>query len=154
MGFDQYDNGYNPQDTGRTQNLDALADGAYTFEVLSAELATTEKTGEDILRWKYKVVSGHSLVGGVIEHVNFFRSQQAVNLLGADLMLLGIPTQTWTVANGKPFSKMLRQWLPEMKGMLFNANKVTVTKDGRQYHNLRIRGLASDIAPMPENMPF
>jgi len=149
MSLDEFDNAYNPNDTGRTATLESLSDGDYQLMVQSAELTTTERTGEQILRWVYVVMSGPSGVGTVVESVNFFRSQVAVNLLGADLALLGLPTHEWTVANGKPFSRMLKQALPQLDNVTFSASKVTVERNGKTYHNLRIRGRSTAPASMP-----
>ena len=155
MSLDAFDGAYNPQDTGRPMSLENLHDGTYTFRVLSAELTQTQKTGEDILRWVYEVISGLDHTGSKVESVNFFRSQMAVNLLGADLALLGLPTSTWTVANNKPFSKMLRESLPGLIGVTFTASKVSTTKDtpngAKTYHNLRIKSRVDNAAPMPSD---
>lgn len=158
MPLDEFDGGYNPQDTGRTLAVENLSDGEYTLRITAADLVKTERTGEDILRWHYQVVTGPSMTGSTIEAVNFFRSQMSVNLLGADLALLGLPTATWTVANGKPFSRMLRESLPGLVGVTFTASKVTTRKDGqygaKTYHNLRIRARVDNAAPMPPEPTF
>jgi len=160
MSLDEFDAGYDPSDTGRSLTLENLADGDYTLQIMSAELVTTERTGEQILRWVYSVQAGPSYVGGVIEAANFFRSQIAVNLLGADLALLGLPTHEWTVKNGKPFSRMLRECLPSLDNVVFTAAKVTVERNGKTYHNLRVRGLYKAASSMPvmetvaEKLPF
>jgi len=160
MSLDQFDKEYNPSDAGKPLTLESLEDGVYVLTVQSAALVKTERTGEDILRWMYRVVQGPSMVGSVVESVNFFRSQVSVNILGADLALLGLPTSTWTVGNGKPFSKMMRESLPGLAGITFSAAKVTTDKgNGKVYHNLRIKTRVSGASPMPEqpienDLPF
>lgn len=154
MALDEFDGGYNPSDTGRTLSVENLTDGEYTLRIAAADLVKTERTGEEILRWQYQVVAGPSMPGATIEAVNFFRSQMSVNLLGADLALLGLPTSSWTIANGKPFSRMLRESLPGLVGVTFTASKVTTKKDARTYHNLRIRARVDSAAPMPPEPSF
>lgn len=160
MSLDEFDKEYNPTDSGKPLTLENLEDGAYVLTVQSAQMVKTERTGEDILRWLYRVVSGPSMVGSIVEAVNFFRSQVSVNILGSDLALLGLPTSTWTVANGKPFSKMLRESLPGLAGVTFSAAKVTTDRgNGKIYHNLRIKTRVGGAAPMPEqpvgsDLPF
>lgn len=149
MSFEQFDDQFDPFNTGRVANLEILPDGEYQFEVLAAVLDITPKTGTTLLRWRLKTSNGM-----VVEHTNFLTTQQNLNLLGADLLLLGIPTNTWTPANGKKFSVEFKKALPSLVGIRFAATKTSTKRDTATYHNLRIKGLAAGVKSMPNEEIF
>ena len=153
-GLSQFDDTFQPMAPGRTPNVDALADGEYTMEIISAELVTTPKTGEAILRWIYKIHAGESYVGNRIEAATFFRNAEACNMLGADLLVLGIPTNDWKASAGKPFSKMLPECLPGLSGIHFAATKISRVVGSKTYHNIRIKTRTEPAAMPSEPLPF
>jgi hypothetical protein len=121
----------------RRPGLDALANGDYDLEVVEAELARTEKTRDVILRTALRVLPA----GGVHEHVYFFRSQEAVNRLGADLVTLGFEVP-------HPFSQHLPGIVARLKGVRFRARKAeSKGKDGWTFHNLFVN---SRLAGSPQ----
>lgn len=152
--LEQFDNDFTPVAPGRTANVEVLPNGDYILEIAEAELTTTRYTGETLVRWVYKVLSGPAHTGLSVENGNLLRSQDAVNRLGADLMVLGVNCNEWSAAGGKPFSKMLPQALLSLKGVKVNANKSTTEgRNGKTYHNLNIRS-RTNLSEMPVEMPF
>ena len=154
--LDQFDGDFLPIVPGRTAGVDTLPDGDYILEVVSAELTTTRHTGDDIVRWAYKVLHGGVPQGSIFESVTFLRGQDSANRLGSDLMLMGVATNEWTAASGKPFSKMLPQTLPTLKGVKLKVSKTSSTaKSGKMYHNLNINSRTTQAEmPVDADMPF
>lgn len=152
MSLDQFDSGFKPENEYNIPQISVLTNGAYRLLVRSVDLKPT-KSGT-ILRWRLEVKEGPSHVGLIVEHVHFLDSQEGVNRLGADLMLLGIPVNEWTVANGRPFSQQLPIAVQTMRGIEIAAEKTS--SDGRDnnkvYHYLNFRS-KTQSAPMPD-MPF
>jgi hypothetical protein len=128
----------------RRPGLDALANGDYDLEVVEAELVLTEKTRDVILRTALRVLPA----GGVYEHVYFFRTQEAVNRLGADLVTLGFEVP-------RPFSRHLPGIVARLKGVRFRARKAeSKGKDGRTFHNLFVNSrLAGSPVPAAGGAP-
>lgn len=150
MSLEQFDSQFNARDAGRVPaGLETLPDGDYSLEIVRADLQTTKKTGETILRWFYRVLDG-AQAGQQVEATAFFRTLANVNNVGADLELLGHSTADWTAANGKPFSKMLPQVLPLLVGIKFRGRKEsTPGANGRTFPNLRILARSAAPAAMP-----
>lgn len=156
MSLEQFDDSFAPIQPGRTPGLDVLPDGDYIMEVSTVELQTTQKTGEPIVRWILKIIDGPVSSIGRIEWANFLRGQDQANLLGADLMVLGLPTDTWVAGHpsGKKFSEELPKGLASLNGCRFTASKTSKSGGVKVYHNLRIKGKAA-VSDMPkEPLPF
>lgn len=158
MGIEKFDDEFSPVVPGRTPNVDSLADGEYILEISEAELVTTRYTGDDIVRWVYKIVdapdSEKHKVGTLFEKGSLLRAQDDVNRLGAELMSLGIACGEWSAASGKPFSKMLPVALTSLKSVTVQATKSSYTgKNGKLYHNLNVRS-KTNLKKMPSDMPF
>lgn len=135
----QFDREFAPQ-SGRRPGLDAMASGDYDLEIAEAELTRTEKTREPLLRLALRVLPQ----GGTYEHVYFFRTQDAVNRLGADLVTLGFP-----LAANQPFSRQLPGVVGRLTGVRFRAKKSETKADsGKVYHNLFINSRLTG-SPMP-----
>jgi hypothetical protein len=139
----RYDQDYVPQ-AGRRPGLDSLADGDYDFMIQGADLSRTEQKREPILRLELKTL----LAGNVIEHVYFFRTQDNVDRLGADLCTLGFDADQWTSQNGRRFSAELPAAVARLTGVRFRGHKTTVVKDGKTYHNLYVNARLAGT-PMP-----
>jgi hypothetical protein len=141
---------------GRALNLESLQDGEYTMEIDTAELTMTQRTNETIIRWVYRVVSGPGHIGQKIENASFIRNQEQANMIGADLLVLGIPTNEWLPGHksGKKFSKELPLALKQIVGYTMTAAKTSKVSGSRTYHNLRIKG-KTVVSDMPaEPLPF
>jgi hypothetical protein len=133
----RWDADFVPQ-AGRRPGLDALANADYDMEIVEAELVQTEKSREWILRTALRVLPA----GGIHEHVYFFRSQEAVNRLGADLLTLGFEVP-------QPFSQHLPGIVARLRGVRFRARKAeSKGNDGKVYHNLHINSRLAG-SPMP-----
>lgn len=133
-----FDDAFNPR-SGQLPGLDALPDGLYQFQIMHVDLARTQKNNQTILRWGLKVLDG-AMTGTVVEKVNFFTSQQNVDILGSELCSLGIDADMWKPPT-RTFSKELPKALPRLGGIRFVATK-EAKKDGEKtYHNLRIKTL-------------
>jgi hypothetical protein len=149
--LNQFDQDFNPS-PGRRPGLEALADGVYDFEVLSADLARTEKTNELVLRLGLKVLA----TGLVVESTYFFRTQRNVDILGSDLCTLGLDSDQWK-APARPFSRELPTALPRLRGVRFRGKKHQA--ENRQdptkpYHNLYVnQRLDGPSAPPPAYAP-
>lgn len=152
----KFDDAFAPIQPGRIPNLDAIPDGDYTMEVASVELQTTARTGEPIVRWLLKILDGPTARVPKVEWANFLRGQDQANLLGADLLILGLPTDTWIPGHpsGKRFSEELPTGLLTLVGVAFTATKSSKSSGDKTYHNLRIKGLSSDAAMPKEPLPF
>lgn len=149
--LDQFDNGFRPVRPGQRPGIDSLPDGEYTVVLEKAELATT-KGGADLVRWSILVEGDMASVG--YDHASFLSSQQNVNALGADLMAIGVPCDTWTTVNGKRFSVELPKALASLKGVRLSINKSSSTSaSGKVYHNVRFLGRAgasiNEASPEP-----
>lgn len=146
MGLEQFDGVFNPANTGRADGLETLTDGDYTLTIMRANLGVVEtRTGEsiDTLSWQYRTSTGQ-----VIENTSWLRDIRACNVLGADLALLGFPVNTWN-AGGVPFSKALPAAVQQLPGIVMLATKTSYEKNGKVYHNLRVRSRAAAPQPMP-----
>ena len=152
MSLDQFDAEYNPSSMMRSLNVEALDDGNYIMRIEGAYLDDVElRSGQTahVLRWKLKVLEGESSVDCVVDNTTWLNST-SINMLGADLFVLGFPSDKWTPDHGSSFSKGLQECVPNLKGVTFRCSKVTNERNGRVYHNLRIRGLAAQAGnPMP-----
>lgn len=155
-GLEKFDEVFTPNDSGRPTGVESLADGEYTFAVVTAELSqVTTKAGETIpvLRWLYKA-SQEAGPARSVEVTTWMRDARSVNALGADLMLLGLPCHEWTAAKGKPFSSMLPEAVEGLPGVVFRAEKFTTDKAGRTYHNLKILGVVRTTSMPLDKLPF
>src|SRR5262249_43690131 len=93
---------------------------------------------EVILRTALRVLPG----GGVYDHAYFFRNQNGVNRLGADLVTLGFEVP-------QPFSQHLPGIVARLRGVRFRARKAeSKGGDGRVYHNLHVNSRPVG-SPMP-----
>jgi hypothetical protein len=147
-----FDESFDPTAGAFRPGLDSLPDGTYHFTALRVGLERTQNTREAIVRWELKVDE----TGGVVEKVNFFKSQQNADSLGGELMTLGIPAHTWTAKEGKRFSEELPPALPKLAGIRFVGTKRSVEREGKKYHNLYIDGRAPDLPvgePTPNGAP-
>lgn len=98
-----------------------------------------------------KIVDGPSHVGSLVEKTTFFRNQVSVNILGAELKLLGIPTDQWKARNIS-LAKGFSEAAAALAGMSVNVRKRTTPgKDGKSYHNISLIGLRVGDAAEPEN---
>jgi hypothetical protein len=132
-----WDADFVPQ-AGRRPGLDALANGDYDMEIVEAELVHTEKSRDWILRTALRVLPA----GGVYEHVYFFRTLDAYNRLGADVVTLGFEA-------AQPFSQHIPGIVARLRGVRFRARKAeSKGKDGQVYHNLYINSRLAGT-PMP-----
>lgn len=152
MSLDQFDAEYNPSSMMRSLNVESLDDGNYIMRIEDAYLDDVElRSGgtAHVLRWKLKVLEGESSVDCIVDNTTWLNST-SINMLGADLFVLGFPSDKWTPDHGSSFSKGLTECVPNLKGVTFRCTKVTNERNGRVYHNLRIRGLAVQAGkPMP-----
>jgi hypothetical protein len=144
----RYDRDYAPQ-AGRRPGIDTLADGDYDFSIQGAILDRTEKNREPILKLELKAAPG----GNVIEHVYFFRTQDAIDRLGADLCTLGFDADQWTAQNGRRFSAELPAAVARLTGVRFRGHKTAVQKDGKTFHNLYVNARLAGT-PMPGTAPL
>lgn len=144
--FSIFDEGFNPQSEnkgGFGPQTDSLKDGEYTLKIVSATAGAV--TGKDsgittaVTRWKFEVLVGPGHVGQNFEHTGWIRDEAQCNNLGADLMALGVPVETWRAA-GKKFSQGLDQALEGLAGVTMKAKKDSYASKGRTYHNLRFKG--------------
>jgi hypothetical protein len=144
--LEQFDGEFTPSAGGRLPNLEAVPPGDYDWTILRAELSTTPKTGDRILRLDLKCEQS----GQAVQHVYFFRQQEQVNHLGGDLAVLGFPVGTWTPSQGKKFSAELPKAVGELPGRRFkgtranNKDKADATKT---YHNLYLNARLPDADP-------
>lgn len=150
----QFGNDFNPQSNAFTKP-DQMADGEYGCSITKAELTQLQSTGEPIYRITLKIVDGPSHVGSLVEKTTFFRNQVSVNILGAELKLLGIPTDQWK-PRGISLAKGFSEAATALVGMSVNIRKRTTPgKDGKSYHNLSILGLrVGDAAEPGDDNPF
>jgi len=152
--FSSFDDSYNPESTSRFVNLNDLPQGEYEFLIEEAKLDRIPSTGEAIVRLGLKILKGQ-MIGAKFDRTYFFRTEQSANYFGADLVLLGLPAQTWTAANGKKWSVEMPKAVPTLKGKAFKGN-IKVTNKG--YHNLNIVGLVTETPkvamPDSDGMPF
>lgn len=151
----RFNQGYQASATTRPK-LDTLPKGGYDLEIVSTEVARTPKSGDVILRMHCKIIAGLAGVGSVIEISYFFRTQENVNYLGADLCTLGFDADQWT--GSRPFNAELKKALPQLPGIRFRGQKdETVGKDGKPYHNMYIKsklpGASRPAASMPAGPP-
>lgn len=160
MSFEDFDDFFSPSEPKKFLNINDLPVGDYEFGIVKAEPAVLQKTGEKIVDFQLKVAKG-PMQGSTVNRTYFFRSDMAVNMFGADLVLLGLPAQTWTKEHGKKFSVEMPKALPTLNGKTFRGSiKESQGKDGKTYKNLRIGGIVNGApkVEMPGNntdeMPF
>src|SRR5688500_6456877 len=89
-------------DTGRRLGVESLPDGDYDLQILEAELTRTEKKRDPILRLALRILDGPA-ADREIERAYFLTSQDGVNRLGGDLLLLGFDVGKWTPQHGRNF---------------------------------------------------
>lgn len=136
---------------GRRQGLENLADGDYDLEITSAELVRTDKQNELILRVGLKVAT----TGQTVEYAYFFRTQQNVNFLIADLCTLGLDADQWKPP-ARPFSQELPKFTASLRGVRFRGKKVsTPSKDdpNKPYHNLYVNQRLTTPAQGSSGLP-
>jgi len=146
----KFDAEYAPEG-GITPGPESLPDGEYDFQITSADVEKTKKSGMPILRMGLRVVGG-ALDGRTLERASFLDKQKGINRLGADLITLGFDADTWTMAHGKSFGDELRAAIQRLAGVTFSGKKVTsddVDQNGDHYHNIYINSLTR-LAGMPQ----
>lgn len=157
----QFDNQFVPSDSN-AEGVAALPDGKYILHIKGTKLAsvTIKATGVTvpIVRWDYRIEPGsQSCVGAEFEHATWLKDQKAANLLGAELLLIGIPTDTW----GTRFSQELPKVLPTLPGVTVVATKESWEWQGKKVHALRWESKAAAFTPPPtmegapgDDLPF
>ena len=158
--FSDFDEFFSPSEQKKFLNINDLPVGDYEFQISKAEATQLMKTGEKIVDFTLVVAKG-PMQGSTVNRTYFFRSDMSVNMFGADLVLLGLPAQTWTKEHGKKFSIEMPKALPTLNGKTFRGSiKESQGKDGKTYKNLRIGGIVNGApkVAMPANntdeMPF
>lgn len=157
--FSEFDDFFSPSEPRKFMSMNDLPDGSYEFTIKEAKPTSLNKTGEKIVEFNLAISRG-PMQGSEFTRTYFFRNDMSVNMFGADLVLLGLPAQTWTSAHGKKFSVEMPKALPTLKGKTFSGTIKTTEKDGRSYKNLRIGGLINGApkVAMPagnlDEMPF
>lgn len=157
--FSDFDDFFSPSEPKKFITVNDLPEGNYEFTIKEAKPAMLQKTGEKIVEFSM-VVSKGAMQGSEVTRTYFFRNDMSVNMFGADLVLLGLPAQTWTKAHGKKFSVEMPKALPTLAGKSFKGSIKVTEKDGKSYKNLRVSGLVNGApkVAMPENntdeMPF
>lgn len=142
--------------TATRMNLSDVEDGKYKLKIVSAAIDKIPTTGNPIVRWELQFVGGdHD--GNTVERVSFLNNQVGLNILGADLVLLGCLDKDHHKSK-VPLSKRIMGALALAGGKVFNGSKVTSVNDktGKTYHNLRVLSLKAEDnsdQPAPE-MPF
>lgn len=154
----QYQAEFKPEAT-QFVRTDGMADGEYGVEIVKAELTQLTTTGEPIHRITLKLLDGPSSVGCVTEKTTFFRNSTSINILGAELKLLGVQVDEWKTKNiglAQGFSESA----PSLRGVHATVRKrSTVAKDGKVYHNINFTSLRArpvelgDAAELGDN-PF
>lgn len=136
----QFGNDFNPNSNSYVK-ADQLADGEYGCYVTKAELTQLQSTGEPIYRITLKIEEGPGHIGSFLEKATFFRNQVSVNILGAELKLIGIPTDQWKT-RGISLAKGFAEAATALVNVGVTIRKRTTTgKDGKSYHNVNITGL-------------
>ncbi len=134
----RFDDDFQPTQ-GRKPNLDTLPDGDYEMEIVDCDLVRTKKTLDPILRMTLRVLTG-AMPGMVVEHGQLIKTQVAANVIGGDLMMLGLDAHLW-VAPDRPFSQELDKAIPQLAGRKFKSRKVAEkATDGKVYARLYING--------------
>jgi len=158
--FSDFDDYFSPSEPKKFLNINDLPVGDYEFQIQKAEATQLMKTGEKIVDFSLLVAKG-PMQGSTVSRTYFFRTDMSVNMFGADLVLLGLPAQTWTKEHGKKFSVEMPKALPTLNGKTFRGSiKESNGKDGKVYKNLRIGGIINGApkVAMPANnaddMPF
>lgn len=146
-----YDKDYTTTEGGgnRPPDVESLADGSYTFEIV---YAASDKVGTDnqvVVRVGLKIIAAAdaSLVGDTIEHTYWLNNQIAVNILGCDLATLGFEAAEWRGRFSSELMKLLEA--RAMVGIRFKGKKTTQKGDKKTFHKLYINwGLGkSKVAP-------
>ncbi|MCC6419516.1 MAG: hypothetical protein IT429_14885 [Gemmataceae bacterium] len=148
--LDSYSSQYRPEAAFRP-GLEALANGPADFEIVSAALDKTQKSGERICRIILRVVGGIT-----VEWTRFLNEQRNLNRLCADLACLGFDADKWNTP-GRPLSKEIPAAVAKLPGIKFRAVKTSRqdTRPGYEskvYHDLQINGRI-DGRPMPPLTP-
>lgn len=140
--LEQFDDAFAPKQ-GITNGLEALADGAYDFTILNANISTTKNSGTTILRLEIKCEQ----LGSIVEKPYFMTGQEQIDRLGGDLATLGFPAGTWNKEHGKKFSVEMAKAIDQLPGLRFKGTKKTnpnKSDPSKPYHNLYIN------APLPK----
>ena len=93
--FSDFDDYFSPSEPKKFLNINDLPVGDYEFQIQKAEATQLMKTGEKIVDFSLLVAKG-PMQGSTVSRTYFFRTDMSVNMFGADLVLLGLPAQTWT----------------------------------------------------------
>jgi len=152
LELEHFDDVFSPADV--PTGIEGLPDGEHVFTIQTADVTTvTTRDGQTVpvVRWLYRTTDGRS-----IEMTTWLRDARSINLLGAELGILGVPVREWKKANGKPFSKMLPDAVSLLPGVAFRGVKTTNDKGLRVYHNLKIVSVVdTGNMPMPmDKLPF
>jgi len=92
--FSDFDDYFSPSEPKKFLNINDLPVGDYEFQIQKAEATQLMKTGEKIVDFSLLVTKG-PMQGSTVSRTYFFRTDMSVNMFGADLVLLGLPAQTW-----------------------------------------------------------
>lgn len=146
--FDNYGEQFKPKHAFRA-GLDTLSNGDYDFEITDAALDRTTN-GTRICRLGLKTSQGRQ-----VESTYWLNKQQEFNKFGADVALLGFPSEKWGQP-GHPLSKVIPETVAKLQGLKFRATKSS-RQDSRpgnttMYHELHI-ACRLDGRPMPPLTP-
>src|SRR5574343_258318 len=136
--------------TSTRMSLSDVDDGKYKLKIVNAAIDKIPSSGNPIVRWELLFVGG-PYDGNTVERVSFLNNQVGLNILGADLVLLGCLDKDHNKSK-EPLSKKIMGALASAQGKVFNASKTTSVseKNGKTYHNFRVLGLkAEDNSDQP-----
>src|SRR5579871_4659634 len=100
--IDRWSQQYTPHQGGFEPGPEVLPEGLYDFEITGATLKKTDKTSETIFELGVRVLGG-PCAGIGFQRPSFFRSQENLDRLGGDMVLLGLDANQWG-KRGKPWS--------------------------------------------------
>lgn len=145
-----------PEGFGQRIGPEVLRDGAFELKIVDAQtdLITVDNAQAPVLRVDLVVLPGSPQEGTAFQKVYWLTGSIEVNILGADLVTLGIDADRWP-SQGRRFSDGIMEAAPQLVGRCFKATKkAKAGKNGKTFHNLyvneRINGPA---APMPSATP-
>lgn len=145
--LERFDRDFKPG-SGQKPGLSMLADGEYDFRIVKAETARTEKKRDPIVRIVLQVLTKGNHYGTTLERVYFLGTLENTEILGADLVTLGIDADQWA-AQGRKFSVELAPALLKIVGVCFMGKKTTKKTDKATYHNLFINERIAPPATFP-----
>jgi hypothetical protein len=144
--IERYDRDYQPAE--RQQQLPSdrdLEDGIGVFAIRSADLVRTANSREAILRVILYCEQGRN-AGITCERAYFFRDQNAIDRLGADLLTLGF-AEFNQAKDKRPFSAKLGLAVTKMAGLRVQYKKRT--HEGKGYCDFAMIVTGSSPAAQP-----